>query len=93
MIGQEQVNNAEVDAVQIEERRIIKAYEQRKTPANSKRYSFFSPANLLLLIEMQRITLAPPLLRTLAPNSCLLCYLLATVPFLCTHYLGTIRKR
>lgn len=44
-------------------------------------------------IELRRITLAPPLLRVLAPYSWLACYLLGQMPWLCTHYLGVIRKR
>ncbi len=44
-------------------------------------------------IQLRRITLAPPLLRLLAPYSWLACYLLGHIPWLCTHYLGAIRKR
>lgn len=43
-------------------------------------------------IRLQRITLAPPLSRLLAPYSPLLCHLLGKLPFLCTHYLGAIKK-
>jgi hypothetical protein len=43
-------------------------------------------------IQLQRITLAPPLLRSLAPLSWMACYLLSKIPFLCTNVLGTIRK-
>jgi SAM-dependent methyltransferase len=43
-------------------------------------------------IQLQRLTLAPPLVRLLAPYSWLACYLLGKVPWLCTHYLGVIRK-
>lgn len=43
-------------------------------------------------IELRRITLAPPLVRLLAPYSWFACYLLSRIPFLCTHYLGVIRK-
>jgi ubiquinone/menaquinone biosynthesis C-methylase UbiE len=43
-------------------------------------------------IELQRLTLAPPLARFLAPYSWLACYMLAKIPLLCTHYLGVIRK-
>jgi ubiquinone/menaquinone biosynthesis C-methylase UbiE len=43
-------------------------------------------------IELQRITLIPPLARLLAPYSYLGCYLLEKFPPLCTHYLGVIRK-
>ena len=42
------------------------------------------------LIQLQRITLAPPLVRLLAPYSWLACYLLGKIPWLCTHYLGVI---
>jgi SAM-dependent methyltransferase len=44
-------------------------------------------------IELRRITLAPPVTRLLAPYSWLICYLLAKIPWLCTHYLGVIRKK
>ena len=45
------------------------------------------------LLQLQRITLAPPLVRLLAPCSWLVCYVLGKVPWLCTHYLGVIRKK
>jgi hypothetical protein len=44
-------------------------------------------------IELRRITLAPPLVRLLAPYSWLACYVLGQIPWLCTHYLSAIRKR
>jgi hypothetical protein len=43
-------------------------------------------------VELQRITLAPPLARRLAPYSWLACYVMGRIPLLCTHYLGVIRK-
>jgi ubiquinone/menaquinone biosynthesis C-methylase UbiE len=43
-------------------------------------------------ICLRRITLAPPLVRALAPYTLLACYLLEKLPFLCTHYLGVIKK-
>jgi ubiquinone/menaquinone biosynthesis C-methylase UbiE len=43
-------------------------------------------------IRLQRIILAPPISRLLAPYSWLLCYLLSKLPWLCTHYIGVIRK-
>jgi SAM-dependent methyltransferase len=43
-------------------------------------------------IALQRITLAPPLLRILAPYSRMACDLLSKIPWLCTHYLGVIQK-
>ncbi len=43
-------------------------------------------------IELQRITLAPPLVRLLALYSWLVCYVLERIPWLRTHYLGVIRK-
>ncbi len=43
-------------------------------------------------IQLQRLTLVPPLLRLLAPYSWLACYVLGKVPWFCTHYLGVIRK-
>jgi ubiquinone/menaquinone biosynthesis C-methylase UbiE len=43
-------------------------------------------------IDLERITLLPPLARALAPYSYLACYLLEKLPLLCTHYLGAIRK-
>ena len=44
-------------------------------------------------INLKSITLAPPLTRTLAPISTILCQLLEKIPLLCTHYIGTIQKR
>ena len=43
-------------------------------------------------IRLQRITLAPPIARRLAPYSWFFCYLLSQIPLLCTHYIGIIRK-
>ena len=43
-------------------------------------------------IDLQRMTLLPPLARWLAPYSFLACYVLEKIPPLCTHYLGVIRK-
>ena len=43
-------------------------------------------------IKLMRITLAPPITRLIAPYTWLACYLLERVPWLCTHYLGVIRK-
>jgi len=43
-------------------------------------------------IDLERITLLPPLARVLAPYSYLACYLMEKFPLLCTHYLGAIRK-
>jgi hypothetical protein len=43
-------------------------------------------------VDLQRLTLAPPLARRLAPYSFLLCCLLEKIPLLCTHYLGVIRR-
>jgi SAM-dependent methyltransferase len=44
-------------------------------------------------ITLERITLAPPVVRLLAPYSWMICDLLEKFPWLCTHYLGTIQKR
>ena len=44
------------------------------------------------VVDMKRITLAPPVARVLAPCSMLLCTVLELCPLLCSHYLGTIRK-
>jgi ubiquinone/menaquinone biosynthesis C-methylase UbiE len=43
-------------------------------------------------ISLEKIILAPPVLRRLAPYTWLGCYLLSAIPWLCTHYLGTIQK-
>jgi ubiquinone/menaquinone biosynthesis C-methylase UbiE len=43
-------------------------------------------------IELQRVTLLPPLARWLAPYSYLACYILEKIPPLCTHYLAVVRK-
>ena len=40
----------------------------------------------------KRVTLAPPIVRFIAPRSWLLCYLFEKLSFLCTHYLVIIRK-
>jgi SAM-dependent methyltransferase len=42
-------------------------------------------------VKLRRTTLAPPLTRVLAPRALWLCRLLATLPPLRTHLLGTIR--
>jgi len=44
-------------------------------------------------IELERVILAPPLVRVLAPYSLLLCHLLEKIMVLNTHYLGVIRKK
>jgi ubiquinone/menaquinone biosynthesis C-methylase UbiE len=44
-------------------------------------------------IRMHRITLAPPIARRLVPYSWLLCYLLSKIPWICSHYIGVIRKK
>lgn len=44
-------------------------------------------------IDCRRVTLAPPLAERIAPYSRLACDLLERMPFLCTHYIGAIRKR
>jgi ubiquinone/menaquinone biosynthesis C-methylase UbiE len=43
-------------------------------------------------IQLRRLTLAPPLVRFLAPYSWMVCHLLGKIPWLCTHYLGVIQK-
>lgn len=45
------------------------------------------------LVQMRRTTLAPPLTRLLAPYSPLLCCVLEKIPWLCTHYVGVVRKK
>jgi hypothetical protein len=42
--------------------------------------------------NFNRVTLAPPIVRFIAPRSWLLCYLFEKLSFLCTHYLIIIRK-
>ena len=44
-------------------------------------------------IILAKITPLPPLLRALARYSWLGCHVLSMLPWACTHYLGTIRKR
>ena len=44
-------------------------------------------------IRLQRITLAPPIARLVAPHSWLLCYLMEKIPLLCTHNIGVIRRK
>jgi ubiquinone/menaquinone biosynthesis C-methylase UbiE len=43
-------------------------------------------------IYLKNITLAPPIVRALAPYSIILCHLLEKIPLLCTHYLGIFRR-
>jgi ubiquinone/menaquinone biosynthesis C-methylase UbiE len=43
-------------------------------------------------IHLQRITLAPPMARFLAPYCWSICCLLSKIPWLCTHYVGVIKK-
>ncbi|ODS38997.1 MAG: hypothetical protein A7315_03040 [Candidatus Altiarchaeales archaeon WOR_SM1_79] len=43
-------------------------------------------------IYLKAVTLAPPIARILVPFSVILCELLEKFPFLCTHYLGVIRR-
>jgi ubiquinone/menaquinone biosynthesis C-methylase UbiE len=43
-------------------------------------------------VMLQRVTLAPPVARRLAPYSWLGCLLLEKIPGFCTHYLGAIQK-
>jgi SAM-dependent methyltransferase len=43
-------------------------------------------------VSLRRVTLAPPVVRKLAPYSWMGCYLLEKIPWLCTHYLGAIQK-
>lgn len=42
-------------------------------------------------IRLERITLAPPIARRVAPYSWLACYFLSKIPWLCSHYIGIIR--
>ena len=44
-------------------------------------------------VDLRPISLAPPLARWIAPRSHVLWLLLSSVPWLCTHYLGVIRRR
>jgi hypothetical protein len=43
-------------------------------------------------LHLRGITLAPPIVRTLAPHSRVICHLLERIAPLCTHSLGLIRK-
>lgn len=43
-------------------------------------------------IRLNKTTLAPPVVRLLAPYSWTFCQLLESIPWLCTHYLGAIQK-
>jgi ubiquinone/menaquinone biosynthesis C-methylase UbiE len=44
-------------------------------------------------VVLRRVTLAPPLVRRLAPRSWLLCYLLTGIRIFNTHYLGLVHKK
>jgi ubiquinone/menaquinone biosynthesis C-methylase UbiE len=52
-------------------------------------YSLFPNCEIFL----KRITLCPPIARKIAPFSITLCQILEKIPFLCTHYIGTIRRK
>ena len=43
--------------------------------------------------DFNKVTLAPPIARAVAPYSFLLCYLLEKMPWLRTHYLVVIKKK
>jgi ubiquinone/menaquinone biosynthesis C-methylase UbiE len=43
-------------------------------------------------VNLERITLAPPLARLIAPYSWFTCQVLERLPWLCTHYIGVIQK-
>ncbi len=43
-------------------------------------------------VDLERVTLAPPIARAIAPFSRIACQLLEAVPLFRTHYLGVIRK-
>ena len=43
--------------------------------------------------DFNRVTLAPPIARAVAPYSFFLCYLLDKIPWLRTHYLVVIKKK
>jgi len=72
-------------------------YDYRLNPTNSQTRGIDKNEirNLFFGCEylFQRLTLAPPLLRALAPRSWLLCALLSQIDFLKTHYFAVIRKR
>jgi ubiquinone/menaquinone biosynthesis C-methylase UbiE len=51
-------------------------------------YSIFPDCEIFL----KHVTLAPPISRKLAPFSIILCQILEKIPFLCTHYIGVIRR-
>ena len=43
-------------------------------------------------LDVRRVTLAPPVARFLAPRMWTLAAILSALPFLCTHYAGTLRR-
>lgn len=43
-------------------------------------------------VRLYHTTLAPPLVKLLAPRAWMLCQALEKLPFFCTHYIGAIRK-
>lgn len=43
-------------------------------------------------LDLRRVTLAPPVARFLAPRMWMLAASLSAIPFLCTHYAGTLRR-
>jgi len=45
------------------------------------------------MLSLKRVTLAPPVVRSLVPLSIILCLMLDKIPLLRTHYLGMIRRK
>ena len=43
-------------------------------------------------IHLEKVTLLPPLSRRIVPHTWLAASMLSTIPWLCSHYLGTIQK-
>ena len=58
-------------------------------PVGLKELSVLFPG---CLFDVERVTLAPPLARAIAPRSWVLASALERIPFLCSHYLVLIRK-
>lgn len=54
-------------------------------PADIKRLFGYEP------VESRRVTLAPPIVRAIAPRSWIACELLGRLPFLRTHWLALVR--
>lgn len=67
---------------------LLKCAKKELTVKKQEIYELFPNCK----IDMKRITLAPPIIRLIAPYSWLACYLLEKMNVFNTHYVGVIKK-